>query len=309
MQILNNEYNQIRKIVETRAKYQKILLIHDEYVSETEISNIYQQVKGLCVFNRIQLGQDASEIYNGYKLLIFVMSANSFLKFNYDIEEFACVFIPQTEHILPFFLNNDCQRSEGERYLLISNPIADTNAISSLYFNSFFNYLNDLLCFQFASKHLDFSEKEISQVNIIKSIEQTDVELQFIDIKLAKEKSIDYEQIVILDFVLICAIMCVINAIGNKSVELVDFYKTCKEDLDCVDKYYAMQNNQSLIKVVELNFNFLFNACVKTKEKILSFIFNFANDNVLDIIDKVKQFSQHDKGLIGYLYLYNVFEY
>ena len=193
--------------------------------------------------------------------------------------------------------------------LLLTNLIADTNAISSVYFNKFYRYLNDLLYFQYSSTNLAITEKEITQYNIINLINEQDNNLVFEDVKLAKTMGIDYSQLIFINHVIICAFMCIITSIGNKTLEFVDLYKTCKDNLSFVDKFYAMQTNVSLIKSVELNYNYLSNACVTIKNKILSLITNYSQQNLEEVISKIKDYSKRSNELMGYMYLYNVFNY
>ena len=44
-----NPLLELKKIVNTKAKYQTVLLIYDELFSNIEINEIYQSVKGICV--------------------------------------------------------------------------------------------------------------------------------------------------------------------------------------------------------------------------------------------------------------------
>jgi len=309
MNILKYNLQDIKKIVEEKAKYQKVMLLYDNYTSETEIDAIYQTVKEFCIFNKCEIEKDCTEIYNGYKLLIFCSGINSFLKFNYDIEEFVSVFIQKDEGILPFFLNTNNTISLSERYLFVSANMLDLNAISSLYFNKFYNYLYDLLYFQFSNINFCFNEKEITQFNLVQELEQLDASMQFADIKIIKETGIDYNSLTKLNYVLICAFLSVIMAVENKSLELVDVYKVAKDNLELIDKFYAMQTNQAITKLVELNFNFLFSACKKTKENILNLLSSASENEILHIIKELKQYATHCDGLVPYLYLYNIFGY
>jgi len=308
MKILE-DYKELQAIVEKRAKYQKVMLVFDEYCSENEINNIYENIKNLCIFNKINIKDDIKEIYNGYKLIIFCVSVNSFIKYSPNIEEFVNIFISQDGSILPYFLDTNFKISKAERYILLNNKQTDINAISSIFFNRFYNYISDLLCYQFSPIHFDFSDSEITQFNVYKMIENVDSSYKFIDIEIVKEMDIDYNKLTLLNVVLCSAILCIIKAIESQSLELVDIYKIAKDDMLAIDRFYALVTNNSLTRVVELNFNFLISALTKTKEKLLSFVFSYYQQDLEEIIKKLKQYSFNCNQLLGYLYLYNVFGY
>lgn len=308
MEILES-LKQVKSIVEERAKYQKVMLIFDEQTSEMEVNSVYEQIKDICVFNKLEINQDLNEIYNGYKLIIFCVSATSFLKFNYNIDEFVNVFITKDENILPFYLNNLNYKSAEEKFLCALNPIKDINAIASIKFNKFYNYLSELINFQFSSSKFSFFEDFMLNFNSISSIANVDENLHFIDIEIAKKTGMDYSKIILIDFILICGFMCVISSINNHTLELVDTYKAMKDDLNLIDKFYALQTNQTFIKIVELNFNFLLSACNKTKQEILNLISNFDEKEIEEVACKIKSYAKETDSIISYLYLYNIFGY
>lgn len=307
MKVLNNDFSNLKQIVNERAKYQKVMLIFDELTSEIEMMNIYEQIKDLCIFNKMEISDNSNEIYNGYKLLIFCVSVDSFLKFEKNIEEFTSVFITQNEQCLPFYLDQNCKISSSERYLLLNSNVVDINAVSSIHFNRFFSYATNLLYFQFGSVFFDFEQQEITQFNLLKTLDETSKSMQFIDIQIIKEQNISYTKLNKLNFILICAFLTVINAIATKSFELVDFYKACKNEVQLIDKFYAMQTNQAMLRMVELNYNFLQSSAIKTKEKIICYLNNVSQTELQNLVSKIKEYSKTNDGLIGYLYLYNIF--
>ena len=48
---IENKLQELKKIVQQKAKFQKVMLIFDESVSNIEISEIYNEIKEFCVYN------------------------------------------------------------------------------------------------------------------------------------------------------------------------------------------------------------------------------------------------------------------
>ena len=56
MKICNDEfYKEIKNIVQTKAKYQKVMLLYDENVSSIDIAKIYNSIKELCIYNQCNI--------------------------------------------------------------------------------------------------------------------------------------------------------------------------------------------------------------------------------------------------------------
>ena len=101
----DNLVEKLKQLVETKAKYQKVMLLFDENISSVEINKIYEEIKGFCVFNQACINTiNKEEIYNGYKLIIFRCSVDNFLQCDLNKDEFICVFYPTDNFILPYFL-------------------------------------------------------------------------------------------------------------------------------------------------------------------------------------------------------------
>ena len=82
MKIINeNPLKEIKNIVETKAKYQKVMFLFDDNVSNIKIREIYEEIKGFCVYNQANIKElEKEELFNGYSLIIFHCSIDSFLK-------------------------------------------------------------------------------------------------------------------------------------------------------------------------------------------------------------------------------------
>ena len=302
MKVLNS-FEEIKNIVEQKAKYQKVMLIYDLETSETEIVSIYEKIREICVFNKMEINQDLEEIYNGYKLLIFCVSSNSFLKFNYDIEEFVSVFITNDHNVLPFYLDYTNKKSSSERYLFSNDKVMDIGLISSLKFNKFYHYLNEVVRFNFFQAKIDFESDNYVDFSLVEN------DFCFYDIEILKKLNIAYDKILLVDFLILCGFSCIIDAISNNSLQLVDCYKSLKEDVKLIDKFYALQANNIFVKIVELNINFLSAYCDKTKEDLLKLLNNVDKTEIVEILNRIKDYSKNESSLLNYLYLYNVFGY
>ena len=96
----------IKDIIERRSKYQKVMLIYDNNITNADILEIYDKIKELCIFNKLNIDTERDrfdEIFDGYRTIIFFCSANSFLNINVDRTEFINIYVPIDSHVLPFF--------------------------------------------------------------------------------------------------------------------------------------------------------------------------------------------------------------
>ena len=141
-----NPLKEIKNTVEKKAKFQKVMLLYDDYVSNVQITEIYDSIRGFCVYNCCNIKNiDENEIYNGYKLVIFVCGVDSFLKCNLKKDEFINIFFPQDSAVLPYLLNDSNMIEKSENYLIIQNSNIDFVAMASLSFNLFYNYFANLM--------------------------------------------------------------------------------------------------------------------------------------------------------------------
>ena len=93
---------ELKSIIAQKAKYQKVMLLHDDTVSNAQINKLYENVKELCVYNQVDISAiEESEIYNGYKALIYFCSTDSFLKIKFDVDEFVNIFNIIILYIMP----------------------------------------------------------------------------------------------------------------------------------------------------------------------------------------------------------------
>lgn len=305
----DEKLKKIKQLVLEKARYQKVMLLYDESVESSLILDVYQELAGNCIFNQSNMDElDLSELNNGYRLIIFLCSIDSFVRCNINLDEFICVFCPEDESFLPYYLSNDNRKQDENRFLLTNKSSIDVNSVSSVYFNKFYNYLVDLLTKQTSNVEFDFEQKEITQFGIFKMIDSLENNFNFEDLKILKSCQLDYKFLSCVDLVLIDGFFVLIKAVKEGTISLVDIYKVTKGDLNLVDKFYSMVNNETFFNLVNLNYNRLINACVKTKERILEYTsLSCSKLEVEEIITKIKTYSKKLNSVISYLYIYNVF--
>ena len=249
------------------------------------------------------------EIFDGYRLVIYLTLVDNFLKCKFDRSEFINVYIPKDGAMLPYFLSTDNKLNNDENFLLADNLKIDLSMISSVYFNKFYNYFRNLMLGETFYFDFNFSTMEITQSNVLNLINQLDMETKFLDVEILREQNIEYGLIVFVDLMIIDAILLLITSIKNQNFMLVDVYKSAKEDCEMIEKFYKLYNNDVFINLVQLNYNCLYNYCVKTKEKIIEFakFFKIDTTQVASLLNQIKIFSKNDNDIMAYLYLYNIF--
>lgn len=305
----NNQLSEIKNIVLSTAKYQKVMLLYDDNVSNIKIKEVYETIKEICIYNQCHLNSIDDEIYNGYKAIIYLCSANSFLKLKFNRNEFVNIYYPQNEAILPYFLSINNTVEEDKNYLILQSSNVDIKMIISIYFNRFYNFFMGIL--NCRNNYVDFSfdNKEVTLDGIVHYIQTFEENASFLDVEIIKNCNIDYEDVVVVDLILINAFLVLITSIKSRSYMLVDVYKSAKDDIQLIDKLYKLYNNDSFENLIILNYNYLYNFCLKTKQKIVEHL-NLLKINVDDIdnkIIKIKEYAKQSDDILAYLYLYNIF--
>ncbi len=310
MKICNeNPLSEIKKIIQQKAKYQKVMLLYDNTVSTVEIGEIYNAIKELCVYNQSNILEvEKNEIYNGYRLIIFFCDADCYLKCDIDNSEFVNIFFPTNSSMLPYFLSKNNQIINAENYLIIDKQKYDFSMLSSMSFNIFFHDFKRLI----NGNHKGWNFDLVNQIScgdifeVIKKIEQDTV---FLDIAILKKCDIEYKHLVFVDLILIDAIITMLCGIKSKNLMMVDVYKAGKDDIKLIDKFYKLYNNETFINFILLNFNCVYNYCLKVKQKIKDLIvfYEITQEDIEKIIDKIKLFAKESEDVISYLYLFNIF--
>ncbi len=302
----------LKLIVEKHAKFQKVMLVFDENFSFTKLNEIYSAVKEICIFNKTEIEKlDENEIQNGYKLLIFACSANSFFKLNLNLDEFINVFLPADEKVLPFFVNCNFKSlmSESncvcEKNYIFLNAGIDISIIYSYFFNTFYACMQGVL--------LNVGEpsifnSEIGFINQNRMLEFLKFDGEFVDLKILKQMNLDYSFLPYLDQILLFAFSLLIGGIVQKRLTLVDVYKVAKNDCALINKFYAKVNNEAFFQIIKLNSHLIKNFLGFGIKNLLNFELKKIDFNELNLlIDKTKNFCKETDSLFVYLYLFNIF--
>ncbi len=309
MNIQIKEMIDIKNIVKTKAKYQKVMLLFDESVGNVEIKDVYELIKTDCIFNQMSVNNlDIQELMNGYKLIIYYMTGNSFLHLDFYIDEFVNIFVPTDAYVLPFFMDRKMSLSENKDYLIIENKDIDFSFVSSLYFNrvfkAFFNVLYN------TEERIDFVNIDTNylKTNIVEILNTQNFDGEFVDLKIIKQAEVEIEMLPVLDFVLLVALELFLKNIRNKSLSLIDVYKLAQNDDKKINIYYEMMNNFSLLEILNLNFNCLLNLIKISKEHILEILqYECGEFELEEILKIIRSYATNDEGLLGYMYFYDIF--
>lgn len=303
-----NTFN-LTNFVEKHAKFQKVMILYDCSLSSPKLRQIYEEIKDLCVFNQKDINDaNLDEIYNGYKLLIFVCSANSFLHFKYDIGEFDCLFYPESKDLLPFCFDTEAKLVKNRT--IVANSSLDINIVSSLYFNQFLLRFFDVFSLNPNFDFINFSNKEIYQKDIFDLLSSLPEQTQFADIYLLKQENLDYQNISLVHLIILNAILIFLQNVRTRELSMVDIYKTERENVSFIDKVYALSHNQTVFEIINLNYHYLTNLAESTKSKILDYLNldNISAEDVTNVIEKTKNFCKNSNSTLAYLYIYNIFE-
>ncbi len=306
-----NPNKEIKNLVMQKAKYQKVMLIFDDNISNLEIAKIHDSIKEFCVYNCCHISSlTQEEINDGYRLLIFRCLAESFFELELNLTEFVCVFYPENNSLLPFFLEQDSLINNSENYLLLDEAKIDISMLSSVQFNLFYNYFQNILSGNSTTSFFELQEKEITQQNVLDILNIFNKTTFFLDLNIIKNEKMEYADTVFLDLILINAFELLIQSIKQQNLMLVDVFKAGKDDEKFIEKSYKLYNNDVFTNLILLNYNCLINFCKKTKGKIKELIpFVQVDMSRIDaIFENVKNYSKNDKGLMAFIYLFNFFD-
>ncbi len=309
MKIIDEDYvNSISKIIVEQAKYQKVMLLYDENVTLNEIDEIYNAIKENCIFNKQLMSECLDEIYNGYRVVIYISRTDSFLRLNIDRTEFINIYIPLDNAILPFYLDGNGKVMTQSDYLLIHKNSVDLPSLSSIYFNKFLKYMSDII-YAHAAEPLRDTETDILCSSALQLANNLESGFQIYDIPMLKECNIEYRMLPLIDYLLITGIMLLIRSARTHSTMLVDVYKSARDDERLINKFYAMNENNFFLELVNLNYNSLNFACESYREKLKNLLFTDKVDisKLESVTSKIKNYLKNTDGILGYLYLYDIF--
>lgn len=326
MNIELKEMIDIKKIVINKAKYQKVMLLHDDSVSKVQTRDIYELIKKDCIYNEMNIDNiNQQEIMNGYKLVIFYMSGQKFLNLDFKKDEFVNIFIPTDNYILPFVYDSaKCQEkimggklcnnmskgfSDGN-YLILNSEDIDLTVFSSVYFNRVYTYISNLIYNTHSEINFDKFDNILFNKDIVDILNKEDNNLCFVDVEIIKQYNLNIRDLVLLDYILLVAFDVFVKAIKEKTLSMIDVYKVAQNDNDKINDFYEMMNNYDLIERLNLNFNCLTNIIKVNKENVLELITSsYEEEDVIKIIEAVRNFSKNNDGILSFMYFYNVFSY
>ena len=297
----------LKQIVAVHAKYQKVMLLYDENATNSQISSILSEIKEICIFNKMDANNlDLEELNNGYKLIVYLMSGNSFLNLNFSVCEFVNIFIPTNEFVLPFFADENFNLNTQKNFLFLSKDI-DISIETSVMFNKIYEYINGLVLGQVKNGNL-FELNSITQNELMNLL--NDETLFFYDLKIIKNVKIDVKFLPVVDVVLISAIQVLIDSILENNLALVDCYKAVKNDEGLIEKFYAFSTNNVFCELVKLNKVNLKNLFFKLESKLKNLTWYFqstSKETIEKIILQIKDYLKDSTDFLFNLYLYNLF--
>ena len=309
--IYGNNKAEILKIVATKAKYQKVMLIYDCSTKEEDIKELGQAIKNLCIYNQLPASNlNTTEILNSYKILIFVCQASTFNSLTFLRDDFTCIFCPTDNALLPFFLSQSVYKKTDD-FLILNKSVIDLSALSSIYFLKFYNFFENVINLKTSEVNLTYFNN-ITEKTIISEIENLPNNTFFVDIDLITKQNIPYKYLPFVNVILIDAFIVFISACNNKSLTLVDTYKSIKNDSELLNKFYFLLCNNGVLDIINLNHTYLKNTLLKVKELLLEIINTLpklTNNEINQIVESIKNYSKSNDNLLSYLYLYNIFNY
>ena len=297
--------SELPNLVEKYAKYQKVMLVYDNFNTNQEIAEIYNSIKQFCIFNKMNVAEkDKQEIYNGYKMLIYICDVDAFLHFDVDVTEFVNVIVAKEPQLLGFCAAKGA-KCEADFVVVTDSNKIDKSAFSSLEFAKFYNAI---LAEYLQTDLTPFEIDEISFFSLIKILNNLPQGFEFIDLAIAKQQNLSYSQLPIIDLALISGFEVFFAAIKQHTLTMTDLYKQFKENYAKINKFFMLAQNDALQTMVELNFANIMSKLKQTYFKILDFVPPTVNEADINlVINSIKNYAKDCDGLLNYLFLYNVF--
>ena len=302
MQVFEFNLKKLSSFIEQTAKYQKVMLVFDDCVTNAQILQVYEAVKSTCIFNKCYFKEVDEQIYNGYKTIIFMCGANAFLSLNLSLEEFNCAFISMDNSLTCFLKYNN------NKNVLFLNSGMDISAVTTVLFNKLIVYLSELAIGQNASFNLP-ELNSVTQQGILNFFNAANVN-SFVDLEILKQQNIDYQYLPIIDHILIDALNMLLNNFLNNSMQYVDFYKSIKDDAQLIDKFYSLSCNNTLKIAMEYNcsnIKLAFSEIYFNLNKINYCFLKINNKKLAEILKKLKNYTKNCTNLLANLYLHNLF--
>ena len=304
--IIKTGLDQLAELVEKYAKYQKVMIIYDQNVSNSDLSSITNKIKEFTFYNAMEIeNKNIKEIFDGYKMLIFLCSADSFLKFDYNIDEFVNLFILQDENILPFCLSQ--QKHRAEKTILISNTTrVDKSACSSLLFANFYNYFTRLYTQQEEENEIEIAE--ISQRGVISCLNNIMSDIEFADIDILQKTGLNYADLPLVNYLLLAGFEAFVVGAKQRNLAITDLYKEINNDQNLIEKFFALSQNDAIFLLIDYNFSILQQKIISAMSSVKNFVQTFDRTKISQMVLKIKEYCKNCSSILNYLYLYDVFK-
>ncbi|MBR1988009.1 MAG: hypothetical protein IKA36_03105 [Clostridia bacterium] len=303
------EMYDIKNIIKKRARYQKVMLIYDDSVSEIETRDIYELIREDCIYNQSSVSiLDKNELMNGYRLIIYYMRGENFLNLGIQTNEFVNVYIPNDKNILPFFIDDNFELSDKNDFLILNSIELDNAFLTSIYFNRVFNYLNNVIYNMEKLNIYDSIDMDKILQDPINVLKNERINTKFIDLMIIKQTGLYIELLPLLDFVLLVGFELFAKSIREKTFSMIDVYKVAQNDDKKINKYFDIMSNYSMLEVLNLNFHCVSNFIQTNKSYVLKLLIdNYTYEVVDNVIGCIKEFAKEDDGILGSMYFYNIF--
>ncbi len=299
------EYN-IKKLIRESAKYQKVLVIAGKYASQTYIDDIHELIKEDCIFNVVNLENYISEVNNGYKAIIYLLDACEFLSLNIEFSDFVNIIIPMDEFYFPYFTNKG--KIYLENFVFLKNKKIDYRLFCSVYFSMFLNSLKSVLNEQ-SNDFINFIYDKAYTVDNSFNLLKENENLNLIDLDILSKTDICYKDLVAVDLILLDAIIVLINGVMKNNLMLIDLYKFNRENMELIDKSYKLLNDTVTLDNLKINGPILLKSIAHYKNEIKKFSnIEYSEEELKELVKKIKNYCAYSDDFLAYLYLYNVFD-
>jgi len=310
MELLSGELIEtVKKVVNEKARYQKVMIIYDETVSSLTIDEVVNSIKENCVFNVKDINTvDETELLSGYKLIVYICCVNSFLKLKLNRSEFVNLYLPTDSNFFPFLLNVDNYVLLENCYIFIKKQNFDFAVFPSIFLSQVYHNFKVIKSGEnkksFNDYNIIFNKQEV-----INLLNEHCLDIEFLDVKILKDTGLSYEFLNLVDLILINGFILFLKNVKDKEFEMVDLYKSVKDSDEHIDKFHALIKDKTFFNLIYYNYNFLLNICLKAKEKILDFgNFEVLNsESATKVLNSVKQYAKNSNDIISYFYLFNYF--
>lgn len=300
----------IKEIVIKKARYQKVMILYDESVTLNQIRDIYELIRNDCIYNQMETSKiDTKEIFNGYKLIIYYMTAESYVKLKFDKTEFINIMIAMGNYVLPFLIQEDMTINKREDFLILNNNFIGDSLTTSLYFNQVYRCFENVVYNLNENVEFFAFQSENIQTDFLQFMSKQNQNMKFLDVEILRETNLETSILPLLDYIILSALETFVVAVRKRTLSMVDVYKVAQNDEVRINKYYEMMNNVALLEIINMKFNYLVDLINQSKKQIYELNYEGFDKHTADfVIENIKEFAQKDNKILGYLYFYNVFE-